>query len=382
MISYGRDYPEVDFTYSAEANFDGTSLYADIGALLAGDLPEAPQPTVLCRDDSVGIFYAGQVNVIFGEPETGKTWIALAALAEHLGAGGAGLIVDLDHNGAAAMVLRLLAFGVSREVLVDQRRFRFTEPEHDQQLDAIVAETRRWLPGVVIVDSIGELMPLLGLGSNSPDEFTTAHGRVLKPLAVAGAATLAIDHLPKNPNSKRQGPTGTAAKRRPVGGASVRVELVEPFVPGRGGVARLRVHKDRHGGLRRHCASKGAEEQVIGTFVLIDTDGALTWTITATGPTSTVVTGVDATADVPALDALDPPPESQRDVKERMGWGSDRSAAALKAWRKQGADVCEDPAADAAPCSATPVSRSEPIPATGTRQRPTVPMKRQLPRSL
>ena len=52
---------------------------------------------------------------------------------------------------------------------------------------------------------------MLGLSSNSPDEFTAGHAQVLKPLAVAGACVIAIDHLPKNTENKANGQTGTAA---------------------------------------------------------------------------------------------------------------------------------------------------------------------------
>jgi hypothetical protein len=64
--------------------------------------------------------------------------------------------------------------------------------------------------------------------SNSPDDFTIAHARVLKPLARAGACVIAIDHLAKNTESRAAGPTGTAAKRRAVGGVSLRVALEDP----------------------------------------------------------------------------------------------------------------------------------------------------------
>ena len=40
-----------------------------------------------------------------------------------------------------------------------------------------------WQPHLAIVDSTGELLPSLRLSSNSPDDFTIAHNRVLKPLA-------------------------------------------------------------------------------------------------------------------------------------------------------------------------------------------------------
>lgn len=41
----------------------------------------------------------------------------------------------------------------------------------------------------------------------------------------------------------------------------------------------------------------------------------------------------NGTADLDALDRLDPAPTSVRDVRKRMGWGAGRAAAALTTWR-------------------------------------------------
>jgi hypothetical protein len=362
-MSHGTFNPE-----PGQRNVDGglaeeTPLYVDIAALLSGGLPDSPQPAVLARSDGVGLFYSGQVNLLFGEPETGKTWIALAALAEQLRAGGVGLVIDLDHNGAPATVARLQALGVQPETLADPRRFRFAQPEDAAHLDRVVADARKSPPTVAVIDSVGELLPMLGLGSNSPDDFTSAHTRVLKPLAVAGAAVIAIDHVAKSQASKAQGPTGTAAKKRAIGGVSIRVELVDAYAPGRGGASRLRINKDRHGGLRQHCKTHGAEEPVAGTFQLRDRDGTLTWTITPTAGAS-VMEDPQLAADLAALDELVPPPNSQQDVKKRMGWGSARSMNALRAWRAANptdAGHSRPPAhqQEAAPRSSTPVSGSE-----------------------
>lgn len=39
--------------------------------------------------------------------------------------------------------------------------------------------------------------------------------------------------------------------------------------------------------------------------------------------------------DVAALQALDPEPASVRDVKERLGWGTNKASIALKVFRQQ-----------------------------------------------
>jgi hypothetical protein len=83
-------------------------FYTDIAAMLDGTLPEPPTPEVLSRSDGRAMFYKGEVNLVFGDPEHGKTWVLLGACAEALIDGGRVIYVDLDHNGAAAIVSRLL----------------------------------------------------------------------------------------------------------------------------------------------------------------------------------------------------------------------------------------------------------------------------------
>lgn len=317
--------------------------YVDVAALLSGDMPPAPKPVHGHRDDGHALFYAEQVNLVFGDPEGGKTWVALATATEVLRTGTEGrvLVMDLDHNGAVPTISRLLALGADRHALSDPHRFLYVEPEDRLHALAVVADMQAWQPTVVVVDSLGELLPLFGSSSNSADDFTTVHSRVLKPLAKAGACVLVIDHLSKGSDSRTFGPGGTSAKRRAVGGVSLRVRVKDAFTPGKGGSAYLSVNKDRHGGLREHCPT-GDREPLAGTFQLqAFGDGILEAVIRApkdgeSAPKDFGISGGDPQRladDVAALDALDPPPSSQRDVCARMSWGGNRAAEALRAWR-------------------------------------------------
>ena len=104
-----------------------TEIYTDVAALLDGELPEPPKPLLLTRTDGHALFYAARVNLLFGDPETGKTWVALAACAEALRDGRRALYVDLDHNGAAAIIRNLLLLGAPKSALRDPDVFRHCE---------------------------------------------------------------------------------------------------------------------------------------------------------------------------------------------------------------------------------------------------------------
>lgn len=63
-------------------------LYADIAAFFDKGMPPPLMPGIVTRDDGCGLFYAGHVNVLYGDPECGKTWIALAGIEEQAKADG------------------------------------------------------------------------------------------------------------------------------------------------------------------------------------------------------------------------------------------------------------------------------------------------------
>ncbi|WP_162625411.1 AAA family ATPase [Mycolicibacterium llatzerense] len=262
----------------------GAALYTDLAAMLDNALPEAPRPDIMARTDGVMLFYRGEVNQLFGDPEHGKTWVGLAACAEVLAAGGRVLVADIDHNGASAIVSRLLLLGAPKETICDRDRFRHCEPSDVDAITRMVADCTSWSPDVVMVDSTGELLPMFGANSDSADDFTRVHAKVLQPLADLGAAVLLVDHLAKGRDSRALGPGGTMAKRRTVGGLSLRVERERAFSPSAGGSARLLINKDRHGGVRDHCAAarscKAHDEQLAGTFVLDTNETGTTWCVT------------------------------------------------------------------------------------------------------
>jgi hypothetical protein len=311
------------------------SAYVNVADILEKGDVKPPAPTVGRRSDGIGLFYRDQVNLVFGDPESGKTLLAQCAAADELLQDRGVLIIDLDHNGAAATIARFISMGVDEMILRNPQAFRYCQPEDAEHLATVVQEAIAWRPSLVLLDSLGELLPMFGASSNSPDDFTRVHGAVIKPLTKSGAAVVVIDHLPKNRDSQAFGSTGTTAKKRAIGGTSLRVTIQEPFRPGIGGKAQVTLNKDRHGGLRAACPAED-REPIAATFKLWNDNGDLCWRFIPPSHDEHPVIGGVVEADVIALSELLPPPKSQRDIKERLGWGSARALDAVREWRRRG----------------------------------------------
>jgi hypothetical protein len=261
---------------------DDGPLYTDIGALLSDGVPPAPTPDILRRTDGVGLFYRNEINQLYGDPEDGKTMIALAACTEVLRDGGTALFIDLDDNGVASIVSRLLMLHAPVEAL-HAGRFRYCSPAGPDRLEEAIKDSvgGTGAPDIVVIDCVGELVPMFGGNNNDSDDFTRIIRITAGPLARAGAAVVLIDHMAKSNDSRNYGAGGTMAKRRRVGGTQLRVDVEVPLRKGQGGTLQLSIRKDRHSGLRQHChpAPEGKNAlQRAGRFIINpgDTDWCVT----------------------------------------------------------------------------------------------------------
>ncbi|WP_187583796.1 AAA family ATPase [Gordonia sp. OPL2] len=315
--------------------FERMGMYFDMRSVLEG--AEPVRPDILTFGEDGALFYRGKVNSIFGDPESGKTWVALAAVADELRRGDRAMYIDIDHNGAQSIGENLLKLGVDMDTLCDAGRFRVATPFDEIEVEALVADLVAWGPDLVVLDSMGELLPIFGASSNDADDFTAVNRRVLTPLASCGAGVVVVDHLAKGADSRAHGPGGTMAKRRSPGGAMLRITVSQPFAPGRGGKAHLNVFKDRHGGVRGQVAHDKSREPLIGEFVLTqETDGGLSWSVQSR-ENVTVMPSRDTAADrqrkreerVEQLLSAEHKPASIREAMRFLKCGQDAARDAL-----------------------------------------------------
>lgn len=249
----------------------------DLAAILNGTAPEPPKPTWVRRTDGTALFYAGKVNGIFGDPEAAKTWLAQIAIVEALNdPDGRAAMIDVDHNGPDHTAARLLLLGATHDAIADPDRFRYYEPEDAEELRAAINEICAWAPHVLLVDSLGEVFPMLGVKTNDSDELTSAMRLVCTKPALTGACVITIDHLPKSADARSTGfAIGSIAKKRMIRGTYLRAEARQQPTPGGIGRITLRIEKDTTGELRRSSGGGYA-----GTFVLDSTVAfTTTWTI-------------------------------------------------------------------------------------------------------
>jgi len=328
------DYTQVPFS---EGDADP---FVDVAALLAGDLAVPEPDTGSRRTDGLPLLYSGKVNALYGDPEAGKTLIAMCMAADILADGGSALFIDIDHNGAAITLSRLLSLGVDPGVLGDRARFRLAEPEDMDSYLRVMAQGIGWRPALVMIDSVGELMPMFGLNSNSSDDYAILNRRAIQPFAQDGTAVLVVDHYPKDPGNRR-GPGGTMRKTAALSGVGYEVQNQSPFDRAHGGRAALFIAKDRPGGIRARC--EPGKRVKAATLVIAPAGLGIehsTWTFYApdavplTNPfVSPATVEVDSESDVQALMNLSPAPRSKRDVMARLGWGDKRAQEALRGYR-------------------------------------------------
>lgn len=261
-----------------------SGLHADLTWLRSGQAPHVDPPTYVRRADGNALFYPARVNGIFGDPETAKSWIAQVAIVEALAAGQRAALVDVDHNGANLTTERLLLLGATVEQLADPNLFRYCEPTDGLDLLATITQLVTWKPAVAVLDSIGEIMPMLGIKSVDNDELSTGLRQTATALADAGACVITVDHLPKSHEARTSGfAIGGTAKKRAMDGAYIHADAKVPPSPGGIGRIILRIEKDRPGRLRATCGGK-----YVGTFTLDSTNaGAITTSITNEAPPTT-----------------------------------------------------------------------------------------------
>lgn len=257
---------ELDTTLSsipaAEAD---TWTPIDLGPALSGGVL-TPPPVLLARSDGMFLLYLGRLHSLSGEPEAGKTWVALIGVHQALTDGQHVIYLDFEDT-PEGIVTRLLAMGTHPDHI--RARLHYIRPDRPidaagrKHIDAIVADNFTVL---CVIDGVTEAMTLHGLDPyNNPDaaKFYEALPRHITRLKGAPAVLL-IDHVPKDEDRPKRYAIGAQHKLAGLDGAAYVVDIVKPFAPNQPGVSRIRVAKDRPGQVRRNATGGVIAELHVG----------------------------------------------------------------------------------------------------------------------
>jgi hypothetical protein len=276
--------PAPDQTQTQSSRPERTSWWPrDLGPVLSGEQTEPP-PSILTRTDGQPLWYAGKINGLIGESESGKTWVALLAVAQQLEAGERVLYLDFE-DAAPGIVSRLKALGVSGDDIATG--LDYADPAESLH-HAASGDLGELLLGrtysLIVVDGFNAAMTLLGLDLMSNTDVTKFFQLLMKPLAKTGSAVAYVDHIGKNATDDSKGGIGAQAKRAMTTGCVVKVKVGEPFGRGMTGRLHLIVDKDRAG----HVRGSAANGRDAGTATLVsDRDS---------GSVDVVITAPDATS--------------------------------------------------------------------------------------
>lgn len=212
--------------------------------------------------DEAPLWYDKRLNIVFGQSESGKTWLcALAALDCIRRLRLKVLWLDAEEPGRPQIADRLVQLGASENELAmvicnsDIIPEMVTKKYGDRIVDhglvnELVAMIKANDVGLVVIDSYGELAGSQDLDDDRQPDLSFLKTRVLAHI-IKVACLVLIDHTGHTTGAREK---GSKFKRNTTDGSSLFVETVQPFRPGKGGEARIWAMKDRHGGV--YAASK------------------------------------------------------------------------------------------------------------------------------
>lgn len=244
---------------------DGTTQsrpWSPIDLTSAWDDPTGPiQPTILARRDGFNLLYAGSIHTISGEPESGKSWMALIATAQQLDDGHRVVYIDFEDR-PDRIVGRLRALGATRDAVIS--RFHYLRPDAAlnpagaRDLDQAVTGA-----SLVVLDGVTEAMTLHGLSLMDNEDAARFLALLPRRIANLGPAVLQIDHVVKDSESRGRYAIGAQHKLAGLDGAAYGCKVIDPFARGKRGKALITVHKDREGAVREQAQGMSVAELIL-----------------------------------------------------------------------------------------------------------------------
>jgi hypothetical protein len=273
-----REAAKLDVPAEAPKSKGGSYKLVDKAALLATDL-KVESPSILARTDGSCLFYAGAVNSVIGESESGKTWMTLLAVLQEIRGGRKVLFIDFE-DSAPRVFKRLIDMGATHEQLL--AHFDYIQPEgwfgeeQRAEFEAFGISTYT----LTVIDGVTEALNNHGLSGRSEDDTPTFYRLMPKWIASRGPATVLIDHVPKSKDNRNGHAIGSQHKKAAITGASYTVEPKAPMGRGHHGWSYITLAKDKLGGVDYSSRSGVSSGRFIGTLH-VDSDATDDYRVTA-----------------------------------------------------------------------------------------------------
>lgn len=224
-----------------------TSIVTDMQAVLDGGA-DVILPNLAPRDDrATCLLYSPGINWLDGEPGRGKSMLAMWWAHRELADGRPVVYIQYEGEGNKHQLgARLAQMG-----LTDATNLHYVHrsgpwtPAELAELRSLLAEAK---PSLVVVDSVASAMQSEGLDPESNRDVEQWKAAIPSWVVAAGAAFLAVDHLPKNPEARGRYSIG-AQRKLGIADVSYRLTMHQDAGQGRTGFGRLEVMKDREGAL-------------------------------------------------------------------------------------------------------------------------------------
>jgi hypothetical protein len=220
--------------------------FENVETAWSGDLRlETPKVAEVLPDKFM--LYRGRMNEQHGEPGIGKSNVALLFAILEMQAGHDVLFIDPEDT-CAGLCRRLASFGANRDSVVKHLHYLNPRPADFWKLQAW-ATIKIPQPSLVILDGLASCMSSANLDEDNAKEFLQFSENYLRPFLISGAAVLVTDHVVKSKESRGRHSRGSGAKLGEWDGVVYEIELAKAYTPTEAGALRLKVCKDRNGGV-------------------------------------------------------------------------------------------------------------------------------------
>lgn len=244
---------------------------------LGTEFVDETPPTILKIAGGSFLLYRERTHSLIGESSTGKTWVAILALAEVLNSGGNVLWLDYESTRNAFMA-RLSSMSVPVE---SWQRITYLNPRealwdrklnvgtiHSANLSELISGTSYDL---AVIDSVTGAMSVEGLDPMGGTDVETIFRILAGKIAETGSAVLMLDHVTKSQEGRGRYAIGSERKLSGITGASYLLQVETPWKRATmdpiSGSFTLKVAKDRTGQI-------GAEGEIVTKgIVTSDPDG-------------------------------------------------------------------------------------------------------------